>query len=76
MVGLQAFGMFVEALPGQNGGLVHISEMDLGRVDNPGDLFKVGDLVDVICLEIQPGGKQKLSRCALMRESGGRKSSI
>lgn len=56
--------MFVEVLPGGNSGLVHVSEMDLGRVDDPADLFELGDLVDVMCLEILPGGKQKLSRCA------------
>ena len=45
MVNLQAFGMFVEALPGLSGGLVHVSEMDVERVEDPMQLFKVGDLV-------------------------------
>lgn len=63
MTSLQAFGMFVETLPGcKSDGLVHISEIDIGRVDSAADLFTVGDRVDVICLDLMPGGKQKLSR--------------
>ena len=55
--------MFVETLPGcKSDGLVHISEIDIGRVDSAADLFTVGDRVDVICLDLMPGGKQKLSR--------------
>ena len=65
VVSLQAFGMFVEVFPGQQG-LVHVSELDIGRVNDAADLFKLGDTVDVMCLEILPGGKMKLSRCAFL----------
>ena len=40
------FGAFVDL--GGADGLLHISEMSWGRVDNPKKLFKVGDTVKVL----------------------------
>jgi polyribonucleotide nucleotidyltransferase len=61
------FGAFVEILPGKEG-LLHISEMDLKRVNRVEDLFKLGDEVEVKLLKISPEGKFDLSRKALLKE--------
>ena len=50
---LMDFGAFVELEPGVEG-LVHISEMSWARrVQHPKDLVSVGDIVDVVVLEIK-----------------------
>ncbi len=59
VVGIQAFGCFVECLPGQQG-LVHVSELDVERTDDPAAKWKLGDAMDVLCLA--SAGKVKLSR--------------
>ncbi len=46
VVSVTAFGAFVRILPGVDG-LVHTSEMSSERVNNPGDVVRVGDLVKV-----------------------------
>jgi polyribonucleotide nucleotidyltransferase len=55
------FGAFVEILPGKEG-MVHISELDIGRTDKVTDVINVGDLVDVIVKKIDAEGKVGLSR--------------
>ena len=52
------FGVFIDL--GGADGLLHISEMSWGRVDNPRNLFKVGDNVKVLIKEIN-GDKIALS---------------
>lgn len=52
------FGAFVDL--GGADGLLHISEMSWGRVDNPRKLFKVGDVLTVLIKDIQ-GEKIALS---------------
>ncbi len=59
------FGAFVEILPGKEG-LLHISEIERGRVKSVTDVLKVGDEVDVKLLAIDPRGKLDLSRRALL----------
>jgi polyribonucleotide nucleotidyltransferase len=60
------FGAFVEIMPGKEG-LLHVSEIDWKRIENPEDVLKVGDIVEVKLLEIeQRSGKLKLSRKALL----------
>ena len=50
---LMDFGAFVELEPGVEG-LVHVSEMSWARrVQHPKDLVSVGDIVDVVVLEIK-----------------------
>ncbi len=61
------FGAFVEILPGKEG-LLHISEIDLHRVNRVEDHFKVGDEVDVKLLKITPDGKLDLSRKAVLKK--------
>ncbi|MCK4427807.1 MAG: polyribonucleotide nucleotidyltransferase, partial [candidate division Zixibacteria bacterium] len=58
-----AFGAFVEVLPGQDG-LVHISELDTGRVNRVEDVLNVGDEVKVKIIGIDVDGRIKLSRKA------------
>jgi len=55
------FGAFVEIFPGTDG-LVHISQLAEGRVQNVRDVLKEGDEVMVKVLEIDKQGKIKLSR--------------
>ena len=45
------FGAFIDL--GGADGLLHISEMSWGRVDNPKKLFKVGDTVKAFVKDIQ-----------------------
>jgi polyribonucleotide nucleotidyltransferase len=56
------FGAFVEILPGTDG-LVHISQLDRGRVERVEDVLKEGDELLVKCIGIDPKTKKiKLSR--------------
>ncbi len=59
------FGAFVEILPGTDG-LLHISEIDHKRVERVEDYYKVGDKVEVLVVNIDPEGKIRLSRKALL----------
>jgi len=59
------FGAFVEFLPGKEG-LVHVSQLDVKRVNKPSDVVKVGDKFDVKITEKDEQGRFKLSRKALM----------
>ncbi len=55
------FGAFVEIAPGKEG-LVHISRLDIRRVDKVTDVVNVGDTVKVKVLEIDDKGRLNLSR--------------
>ena len=55
------FGAFVEILPGTDG-LVHISQLDNRRVNKVTDVLNEGDRVYVKVIDIDRGGKIKLSR--------------
>jgi polyribonucleotide nucleotidyltransferase len=61
------FGAFVEILPGKEG-LLHISEIELHRINRVEDVLKVGDIVDVKLQKISPDGKYDLSRKAVLKE--------
>lgn len=54
VTGAVDFGVFVKLEPGLEG-LVHISELDWGLVEDPRALFKVGDAVKVKVIEIKDG---------------------
>ena len=47
---LTDYGAFVDL--GGVDGLLHVTDMSWGRLQNPGELFKVGDTVQVKVLEI------------------------
>jgi len=53
VTGVTDFGVFVEIEPGIEG-LVHVSELDHKRVENPAALFKKGDEMEVVVLNIDP----------------------
>src|SRR4249919_947729 len=59
------FGAFVEIIPGVEG-LLHISELQHGRVEKTEDVVKKGDIVKVQLLEVDDRGRMKLSRKALI----------
>ena len=64
------FGAFVEFLPGKEG-LVHVSQLDVKRVDKPSDVVKVGDAFDVKITDKDEQGRWKLSKKALMVKPQG-----
>jgi polyribonucleotide nucleotidyltransferase len=59
------FGAFVTILPGIDG-LLHVSEMAPHRVKNPADEVSEGQEIMVKCIAVDPNGKIKLSRKALL----------
>lgn len=59
------FGAFIEIIPGTEG-LCHISELEHFRVRHVEDVVKMGDVIQVKCLEVDPSGKIRLSRKALI----------
>jgi len=59
------FGAFVEILPGKEG-LVHISQLDVNRVDKVEDILKLGDVIEVKLMNIDSEGRLNLSRKALL----------
>jgi polyribonucleotide nucleotidyltransferase len=80
VVRIEAFGAFVEILPGVDG-LVHISQLDSERVNKVEDVVAMGDEITVMVTNIDPMGKIRLSRQAVLegwsaeeardRDSGG-----
>ena len=75
------FGAFIEILPNIDG-MVHISQLDSERVERVEDVVTVGDEVSVMVTNIDPDGKIRLSRQAVLegwtaeeaqeRDRGGR----
>ncbi|WP_019585021.1 30S ribosomal protein S1 [Deinococcus apachensis] len=53
ITGMTDFGVFMEIEEGIEG-LIHISELDTQRVNNPADLFKKGDEIEAVILNIDP----------------------
>lgn len=65
ITGAVDFGVFVKIADGLEG-LVHISELDWGLVEDPRAMFKVGEKVDVKVIEVKDG-KVSLSIKALKK---------
>ena len=61
VVDIQDFGAFVEVWPGCEG-LIHISQLDLNRVNKTSDVVSVGDYVLAIATGYDKKGKLNLSR--------------
>jgi polyribonucleotide nucleotidyltransferase len=60
------FGAFIEILPGKDG-LLHISEIEWGRLEKVEDALKEGEMVEVKLIDVdQRSGKLKLSRKVLL----------
>jgi polyribonucleotide nucleotidyltransferase len=65
------FGAFVEIMPGTDG-LLHVSEIANHRVKDVRDELKEGQQVLVKVINIDPTGKIRLSRKALLQEQAAR----
>ena len=65
VVKIEEFGCFVELWPGCEG-LVHVSQLDVKRVDKPSDVVKVGDEILVKATGYDKRGKLNLSRKELL----------
>lgn len=64
--GIQAFGAFVEFMPGKEG-LLHISEVKWERLESMDGVLNVGDIVKVKLMEVdKKTGKYRLSAKALI----------
>jgi polyribonucleotide nucleotidyltransferase len=57
---IQPFGAFVEILPGKEG-LVHVSQMGVGFVKDPGEVVSLGQKVKVRVTEVDERGRINLS---------------
>ena len=65
------FGAFVEIMPGTDG-LLHVSEIANHRVKDVRDELKEGQQILVKVINIDPTGKIRLSRKALLQEETGK----
>ena len=70
---LMNFGAFVEIAPGKEG-LVHISKLDLKRVEKVEDVVTVGDEIIVKVTEIDSQGRINLSRKDALMEIQAKKN--
>ena len=68
VVKVEEFGCFVELWPGCEG-LVHVSQLDVKRVEKPGDMVKVGDEILVKSLGYDKKGRLNLSRKEVLKAS-------
>lgn len=66
VVRIMPFGAFVNLVPGKDG-MVHVSELDVNRVENVEDIVQMGDEINVMVIGVEQGsGKVSLSRRALL----------
>ncbi len=65
VVKITDFGAFVELWPGVDG-MVHISKLDVKRVEKVEDVVKLGDEIDVKCIKVDDKGRIDLSRKELL----------
>jgi polyribonucleotide nucleotidyltransferase len=67
---ITAFGAFIEIMPGTEA-LLHISEIQWGRVDKTEDVLNKGDRVQVKLIERDERGRLRLSRKVLLEKPEG-----
>jgi polyribonucleotide nucleotidyltransferase len=67
------FGAFVTLLPGKDG-LVHVSQMAVGRVNHPSDVMSEGDTVHVRVREIDDMGRVSLTMLTPEQEAEAKAS--
>jgi polyribonucleotide nucleotidyltransferase len=65
VVRIEPFGAFVNIMPGIDG-LVHISQLASERVNTVEDVCQLGDELTVMVTDIDPAGKIRLSRQAVL----------
>ncbi len=51
---LQPFGAFIELEPGVDG-LIHAQDLSLKRIEDPSEVVKVGDALEVVVAHVDPG---------------------
>ena len=68
VVGIQAFGAFIELAPGKDG-MIHISKLANHRVEKVEDVLKIGDELEVKVNEVSPQGKISLIRNDIVYEN-------
>lgn len=59
------FGAFIEILP-NNEALLHVSEIAHERIENPADVLKEGDEIEVKVISVERDGKVRLTRRELV----------
>jgi polyribonucleotide nucleotidyltransferase len=64
------FGAVVEILPGVEG-LVHVSQLDTSRVEQVANVVQLGQELKVKVIEVEPSGRVRLSRKAVIMEERG-----
>ena len=69
VVKITGFGAFVQILPGKDG-MVHISELADYRVPSVEDVVSVGEEITVVVIDVDPTGRVRLSRRALLQGDG------
>ena len=75
VVDIQEFGAFVEVWPGCEG-LIHISQLDLNRVNKTSDVVSIGDEILAVATGYDKKGKLNLSRKELLLRNKPKKEEI
>ena len=65
VVRIEAYGCFVQLAPGVDG-MVHISQLADYRVPSVEDVVQMGDEITVMVIDVDPAGKIRLSRQAVL----------
>ena len=65
---VKPYGAFVEFVPGKDG-LLHVSEMGHGRINNVENYIKEGEKIKVQLIKKEPNGKFRLSRKIFIKKS-------
>ncbi len=65
VVRIESYGCFVQIAPGVDG-MVHISQLADYRVPSVEDVVQLGDEITVMVIDIDPAGKIRLSRQAVL----------
>ena len=65
VVRIEAYGCFVQLAPGVDG-MVHISQLADYRVPSVEDVVQMGDEITVMVIDVDPTGKVRLSRQAVL----------
>jgi polyribonucleotide nucleotidyltransferase len=67
VVSIKPFGLFVKIFNKE--GLCHISEVSHSRIENLEEIFKEGDPIEVMVLDVNDRGQIKLSHKALLQKN-------
>lgn len=68
-------GALVEILPGVEG-MLHVSQLDVEHVETVNDMLQIGQEVTVKVIELEPGGRIRLSRKAWLIEQAGQEINL